>query len=610
MAFLKEKARLFLGNILWYYIFFSILFKSIILVGFIANDNHARISLEKAYQAIPSLLIYCCFIIILLSFSYLLQGKFRVWYLVLANLVFSFLLMSDLWYFRGFGTFISLHLLKQTANLDNLSGSIFSMARSIDTVFIFDAVILLIFTIFNKVPHKRMERNIILFLLLVIVSTGYISYIHYKVDIVENGSNQILFRICWTPNETIANLSPVGYHIYDTYKYLEERQPLVLKPEENEEIKAWYDQKIETLPDNEYKALFSGKNLLVLQVESLENFVINRKIAGQEITPNLNKLLKNSLYFSNFHEQVNEGTSSDADFLVNTSLYPLQRGSTFFRYPDNTYNSLPKLLHTLGYSSLAIYPVKGAFWNWTEAMKSIGFEKTMDISNFNMEEVIGLGISDGSYLNQIQPLAAKQPQPFHMHIVTLTSHGPFDIPEKYRELNLDKKLDQTKLGGYFQSIRYTDRQIGEFISGLSRDGLLDNTVVVIYGDHCGVHKYYQDELYSIQPTEDWWLEENSRIPLIIYQNKLNGEEFKTNGGPIDILPTISYLLGVDENTYIHTAMGRNLLKTAKDFAVITEKRKYVGPDVNNDVKENDMKGLDISDKIIRSNYFKNYKEDR
>lgn len=86
-----------------------------------------------------------------------------------------------------------------------------------------------------------------------------------------------------------------------------------LSYQDKEEIKEWYDKNIENLPDNQYAGMVKGKNLLVIQVESLENFVINQKIQGQEITPNLNRLLKNSLYFDNYHENVNNGISPDSD---------------------------------------------------------------------------------------------------------------------------------------------------------------------------------------------------------------------------------------------------------------------------------------------------------
>lgn len=590
-------------DVLLFYTFFIILFKSIIFLGLTQNSNHAVFDWSSAWYFSPSIPVYSSFIVLFLSFSLLFKGRARLWFFVLLNLLVSIILMLDLWYYRGFGAFISLHLVKEAVNLDNLSDSIFSMSRIIDIVFIFDVVTLIIIVLFYKNPYKKMKRSVLLFAVFFILSVGYLEYYHFKVDISEKGQSHILFRICWTPNQTISNLSPIGYHIYDSYNFFQEDSELVLTSIDKAEIKNWFTSKKENLPDNKYKAIFKGKNLIVIQVESLENFIINQKINNQEITPNLNKLLRNSLYFPDFYEQVNNGTSSDSDLMTNTSVYPVRSGSTFFRFPYNTYNSLPKLLQKQGYNTLAIHPDKGAFWNWMKALYSIGFEKCMDSSNFTIDEIIGLGLSDSSFLRQVESVVKTQKQPFYTFMVTLTSHGPFNLPASYRELNIDPKLDATKLGGYFQSFHYTDKQIGEFISKLDSDGILDNSVVVIYGDHCGVHKYYQDELADIQPSESWWMENYRRIPLIIYQKNLQGEQINVKGGQIDTFPTVAYLMGIDEKDYINTAMGRNLLKTKKDFAVLTDK-KFIGESTSDEDKQNELKGIDIADKIVRSNYFK------
>ncbi|MCX7710799.1 MAG: LTA synthase family protein [Clostridia bacterium] len=602
-GYARDGIWVFVKDILWHYTFLALLFKSVAFIGFLINEGLARPHMTLAYHAIPSVTIYGSFIVTILAFAFFFKGKGHLWFLATVNGIVSVLLMFDLWYYRGFGTLLNLHLLKQVANLQNMSDSILSMARPVDLIFIFDVLIILVIVFFSKNPYKGMSRSIFMFSLLFVACSGYIAYTHYKVDIVEKGQNQILFRICWTPKQTIMNLSPIGYHIYDTYNYWEDNIPLKLSQEETAEIKKWFEDKKENLPDNKYKEMFKGKNLIFLQVESLENFVINQKINGQEITPNLNKLYKNSLYFSNIHEQVYNGTSSDSDLMSNTSVYPVRKGSTFFRYPYNTYNSMPKLMETLGYSTLAIHPDKGAFWNWMEALKSFGFDRLLDSENFVQDEKIGLGLSDGSFLRQVGDEIVKQKQPFYTFMVTLTSHGPFDIEKQYRELKLDEAMDKTKLGGYFQSIHYTDKHIGNLISRLEKDGLMDNTVIVIYGDHCGVHKYYHDELKDITPAEDWWAQKNTEIPLFIYSKQIQGEVIETRGGHVDIMPTVAYLMGVDENVYMDTAMGRNLLKTKKSYAVLAD-RSFIGDPGNEQYKDEAIKGIDIADKIIRSNYFK------
>lgn len=391
----------------------------------------------------------------------------------------------------------------------------------------------------------------------------------------------------------------------DIYNAYMDSRPLNLSANEKKSIQQWFSAKNENLPDNKYKAMFKGKNLLMIQVESLEQSVIGQKVNGQEITPNLNRLIKNSLYFNNFHEQVNEGTTSDAELMSNTSVYPLKQGSTFFRYPYTQYNSLPKLMQGMGYSDIAIHADKASFWNWKTALTSIGYEQCLDSSFFTHDEDIGMGLSDGSLFRQTVPVIEKLKQPFFTYMITMTSHGPFDLPDSYRELKLDEQLDKSTLGGYFQSIHYTDEQIGNFLDTLQKDGVLDNTVVGIYGDHEGPHKYYQDDIEKLQDREDWWMQNNKLDPFIIYQKDLQGEEIKTAGGEIDILPTVSYVMGVDPSKYENSALGRNLLNTDKSF-VMLQGSKYVSDKLNDTEKQQAIKGLDIAEELIKSNYFKDF----
>ena len=129
-----------------------------------------------------------------------------------------------------------------------------------------------------------------------------------------------------------------------------------------------------------------------------------------------------------------------------------------------------------------------------------------------------MGISDKSYFSQVADKLKDLSTPFYAHTITLTNHGPFDLPAEMRQLSLDSELNASELGGYFESVHYTDAAIGEFLNKLDAEGLLDNTTIVITGDHTGVHKYYNDDIQELSYEGDWWKEEDNKIPLIIYSN--------------------------------------------------------------------------------------------
>lgn len=600
-----EKLRKLFINNLFLIITISLIFiKSLIFIGFASSPTGTRIEVTSMPLYIMDFELHIAFIIMAVSLAYIFNGRSQITTLILINTLISVLILSDLVYYRGFQGFMSMYNLSQTGNLDNMGSSILSMFRFTDLIFFADIIILLF--IKKKRLYKSAKRNIALFLSLLVFGCGLPLLYHYKYDVLEDGATKRYFYSYFSPLLNISNMSPIGYHIYDIYSYVENTKRLELTEQDKKQITNWYNSNNEALPDNDYKAKLKGKNLIFIQVESLETFLINQKIDGQEITPTLNKILKNSLYFSQIHEQVSGGNSSDADLMANTSTHPVRSGSTFFRFPDNKYNSMPVLMKKLGYYTSAFHPDGGGYWNWMPALQSMDFDKCTDTVGFNVDETIGYGLSDGSFLRQLKDKLTKQPQPFYSFFVTLTSHMPFVMPEENKELKLSDNIGKTVLGDYFQSVRYTDTHIGKFIEGLDQEGILDNSVIVIYGDHAGVHKYYEDKLKDIQPREQWWYEESMRIPLIIYSKDLEEKEINTIGGQIDILPTVAYLMGVEEKEYINTAMGRNLLKTNRNFTILSN-GVYIGDSNSEEEKKKAIEALEISDKMLRSNYFKDNK---
>ncbi|GIM28666.1 phosphoglycerol transferase [Clostridium polyendosporum] len=592
-------------NRIFWYTFFCILIKSILFLVLISDDKANGINPMKIFYSVPPFLVYFSFIISTLSFSYIFKGRVQLWSFFTTNLLITTLYIGDIWYYRSNSSFLNFNMLQMMSNLDNLGSSILSMTRLIDILFIVDLVFQIVISIRYMSYFKKIQRNISAFLILLFVPIIYLTYAHYKIDNLDMGfENQMIFKKSWSPNQTMSNLTPIGYHLFDLYTYREESKAYTFSESEKKEIALWFQNKREFLPDNEYKGIFAGKNLLMIQWESLENFVVNQKVDNQEITPTLNRILSNSIYFNNFYEETYNGTSSDGELITQTSVFPVREGATFFRYPYNTYNnSLPNIMKRLGYTTLASHPDKGSYWNWMPALKSIGFERCLDSSNYDIDEVINLGISDRSYLKQFGDEVRKLKAPFYAYTVTLTSHAPFNIPESDKELKLNEELSKSKLGGYFESIRYTDKYIGQLLESLDSSGVLDNTVVVIYGDHEGVHKFYDDEIKKINFPGNWWKENNRKVPLIIYSKGLEGKKVSVYGGQSDTLPTLAYLFGASKDEYENKAVGRNLLNTRKNYVVLST-REYLGEESVPGEKGDMLKAIDLCDKLIRGNYFK------
>lgn len=311
-----------------------------------------------------------------------------------------------------------------------------------------------------------------------------------------------------------------------------------------------------------------GKNLLVIQVEGLQNFVINEYYDGQEVTPNLNSFIKDnsSIYFDRYYQLLGRGNTSDAEFVSNNSLYPSMEDPTYTQYQDITFCGLPWILRDNGYTSWVLHGYKPEFWNRSAAYPNQGFERFISEENYNVGEVIALGLNDKDFFKQSLPYLKEMEKPFHAFMITLSSHTPFTMPEKYHVIKLRPEHKDTMFGNYLQAIHYTDEAIGEFIEDLKKEGLYDDTVIAIYGDHFALSS--MDEANEKIMTDylgyQYDYDSMMNIPLIIH---VPGEEINETVSKVscqlDFLPTILNIMGVKNEKGV--MFGKDILNTEDSF---------------------------------------------
>jgi lipoteichoic acid synthase len=578
-----------------------LVFKSIALSGAMMYKNHVWVSWKRAFDtAYPHIDYYIIPCMIIFSFAFFFPRSKRLLAYIILDIIISLLFVTDILYFRSFSTLPTPIVLHQFANLENLSSSVFGMMHPMDIIFVFDIIAASL--LFFKLRIITIDKARPLYALLLLAASVWV--LLSPVYREHRRGNNIIAPLIDSLDQAVTafNLSPLLYHAYSVYEYNTTSAPRPLTSEDVISIERWLDFKSNDSSKSNYKGIFEGKNVILIQFESLESFVIGQKADGHEITPVLNRLMKNSIYFSDFHEQVRDGNSSDAEFISNTSMYPLRRGSTAFMFPETPYTATtPKLFREKGYSALAAHADHGSFWNWRAMLSDIGYPECIDISHFTIDEFLIFGISDRSYLRQMVPVISERKTPFLVYLATLSSHMPFKIPEAQKGLKLSLNLARTKLGDYFQCMHYTDAQLGMFFDMLSKKGLLDNTVIVLWGDHEGIHKYYPEEIEKITPRESWWYRNHKRVPLFIYSKELKGRVIATAGGQIDLLPTLAHLFALDEKKLSRRSLGRNLFSTGRNVVLDSDDTVYgtKDPVLIRHTKE----GMDISDKIIRSGYF-------
>lgn len=307
------------------------------------------------------------------------------------------------------------------------------------------------------------------------------------------------------------------------------------------------------LKQGKHTGIGNGKNLIVLQIEGLQDFVVELEYNGQEITPNLNKLILDSstLYYDNYHQLLGRGNTSDAEFVSNNSLHPSMEEPTYTQYQNNTFYGLPWLLRDNGYTSWAFHGYEKTFWNREDAYPNQGFQRFISEEDFEFDEILGFGIRDEDFYKQtieyLKELDNIDENPFYAFVVSLSSHTPFKMPEEYEVLDIEEKYKDNMVGDYLQSAHYADKAIGEFIDGLKSAGLYEDTVIAIYGDHFAISAA-QDEadLMTELLGREYDFDEMMHIPLIVH---IPGAEVKetisTIGSQIDFYPTILNIMGYD-----------------------------------------------------------------
>jgi phosphoglycerol transferase MdoB-like AlkP superfamily enzyme len=335
---------------------------------------------------------------------------------------------------------------------------------------------------------------------------------------------------------------------------------------------------------SKYEGIGEGKNVILLQVEALQNFVINAEYNGQVITPNLNALIKqDTLYYDRYYTNIGKGNTADAEFSTLNSLYPVIDRECYTLYEQNTFHGLPWLLRDKGYNAFVIHGYKGEFWNREAAYPAQGFEDFYSMEDMEADDVIGLGISDKSMFKQTINILKEKKQPFFSFIITLTSHHPFLLEEEAATLQLKEEDIGTKFGSYLQTVRYADEALGQFIMDLKTAGLYEDTVIALYGDHHGLNLNMDDnaELMEKYLGRTYDYDEMLRVPMLIHVPGSGvSETISTTGGQVDFLPTIANVMNLDINQpYI---LGQDL-SNAKDGFVAFTAYLFQGSFIHNDV---------------------------
>lgn len=503
------------------------------------SNNYFFISLSN----ITTIIVLYCLVCL-----YSKQEREKIY--LITNAILSTVLFIDIIYFNHFFTLPPIHSIYQLRQIGTVSNSVFSLIRLAYFLFFLDLLLLFVYHKRKKKLSpdiKRWEKRFIVIIL--IFSIAFASLLNYKINIDTDG------------NYTPYNLGVINYHIYDILGFFAKKSLDI------DEVGAFID--IIGHKNSKIKSfgLTQGKNVIVIQAESVQNFVIDKTIEGQSITPVLNNLIRNdSIYFSNYYEQVGWGNTSDAEFISHNSFYPSTKTFSYKAFEENDFFTLPSMLKDIGYTTIAFHGNEGTFWNREAIYPAQGIDTFISLEKLKEDEMVGIGLSDGSLFRQSIEILKGLNQPFYSFFVTLTSHHPFIMQDRHKALKIGDEYQDTILGDYLQTIHYFDKELGNFIKKLKQENLYDNSIIIIYGDHEGLDMRDEEtnELLSSFLDKPYKEDEMFKVPFIVHiPGSGIKKELLTAGGQIDFFPTIANLMGL--RLEANRIMGKDLLNTKQGF---------------------------------------------
>ena len=624
----------------------NILF-ALFIIAMLINSSLLRFLTVKNFMAISPVLADLAFVLFIGSFAYFFKPKNRFKYYFTWAIILTLVCFINSIYYTNYVSFTSFSLLATSLQLAGVSDALGTIMEIKDFVYWW-APLMLIFVhrkllksgYYSKVKTAEKVRISVLKCLVAaaIVAGAFISTL--------TGTDLSRLYKQWNREYVVMKFGIYVYQSNDLIASLKPQiSPLFGYDTAAKEFREYYDEYPQNSKDNEYTDILKGKNIIVIHAESFQNFVMDTEINGVELAPNMKKLASEGMYFSNFYSQESVGTSSDSEFTYSTSLLPASSGTVFVSYWDRYYPSIQKYLNNDGYYVFSMHANKGNMWNREVMHKQLGYDRFYNYTkDYDIDETIGLGLSDKSFFRQsVQKIKkiSKKYDKYYGLLIMLTNHTPFEGLEDTTDLDLTytyKKTDpetgeetevvnnylkDTTLGKYFTTVHYADQAIGELVDNLDKEGLLDDTVLVIYGDHdAKIKRSEYDYYYNYNPETDskyssddprydeftkYEYELNRKVPFIIWtkdkdlQKKIN-KKVTTVTGMYDVLPTLGNMLGID-TPY---ALGHDVFSTDDHFVVfpngnwITDKMYYDS--------QNDEAIMLDEDAVIGKDYIEKYSQ--
>lgn len=534
-----------------------------------------------AFNTIPGALVF-------LGIALYFRGRLSYWLMSIINFLLSTWLFANILYYREFSDFITFNLIKgSSATSNNLGKSLVEIIRPSD-FFVYIDVVILVVVLLTHLIRVDMRYFKVRYAV-TITALGFVLF-GVNLGMAESNRSQLLTRT-FDNNYIVKYLGLQAYTIYDGIK-TGQNNAIKSKASANQlkPVRKFLKSNYAS-PNIQYYGTAKGKNVFIIHLESFQQFLIDYKYHGQEVTPTLNKLYhaSDTMAFDNFFHQVAQGKTSDAEMMLENSLFGLPEGSAFVTDGGtNTFQAMPALMDQKGYTTASFHGDVPSFWNRDNAYKSMGYQYFFSKGYFpktkNYDK--GYGIKDKIFLKDSAYYLEQLPRPFYAKLITVTNHYPYLLDQQNKSIGKLHTGDKT-VDPYIQTAHYLDQSIAELLDYLDKTGLRKNSILILYGDHYGISNNHMgaiDKILKSKKVNNYQLAMFQKVPFMINMEGLKGGINHTYGGEIDVLPTLEDLLGMSSKNYIQFGQDllskqRNQIVSFRDGDFVTPKYTKYGGDV-------------------------------
>lgn len=524
------------------------------------------------------------------------------WWTIVVNVIADIWLIANMFYFKANSLFLSYETMQMADNMSGFWSSLYSYLGWDIYIYLVITILYVLFHLpFRKVINKRsIVKFAFVFAFSIILSivdnvcyakvmniwanaTEETAMVHSQMLAGErftkyypfgNAAYYATVESC-TDYNAWANLYIKDYSIYSyfpaTFIFSALRPAGEIISLTEQDIK-----KIEPFFTNKKDSIVPNSNLIFILFESLESWPLG-EVCGHKYMPNMSKLLQDPhvLYCDKLKSQVKHGNSADGQMIDATGLLPISNGAVCRLYADNKFAGYAEC-----YKNAAIVNPAPGMWGQSKVTFGYQFKELIEPKK-------GEHWEDLELMQQMINYADTIAYPFCVLGITVSSHVPFTHGSKYPKYNVEGM--PLIMSAYLNCLHYTDSCIGEvFKAVLTNEKLKDNTTIVISGDHT-IFRSVNEEFDTFAQKNDINMQTTKTFtPLIIYSPNISENTQVTDTCyQMDIYPTIMHLIGCED--YYWKGFGVNLMDSiARHNRPVSEQEAY-----------------ELSDKLIRSNYFAN-----